>query len=344
MFENPADWLIAGGLGIGALFGLIIRQTGLCLVGAVSNVTLVRDYRYLLGFVAAALLAITGTQLLEIYSIVDIAASSYRNPSLDWIGVLVGGFVFGIGATFAGGDAAKIVVQAGKGSKAAWIAVFFFAVFGSVAQFGLLEKIRVYSLLNSSLQLSGDGADAGLAWLTGASKWVVLIVVDILLLAVLVRFWKQHADLRIIIGGAILGASVAAAWYVTGVLSVDEFAAPKAPSAMTVSGPMVRFGSMLVAGDYPAFSFSIAFVVGLFAISVLQTLLSGQLKLSAVNGSSGRIALGGALMGIGGTFAYGCNIGQGYSGLSTLSLESILAVFSMLAGIHWTTRYMEKRS
>jgi hypothetical protein len=38
-------------------------------------------------------------------------------------------------------------------------------------------------------------------------------------------------------------------------------------------------------------------------------------------------------MGIGATVAYGCNVGQGLTGFSTLSLESLLAVIGMFVGV-----------
>jgi len=342
MFEDPTNWLIAGGLIIGAIFGFITRQNRICLVGAVSNVTLVKDYRYALLFAVAALFAITGTQLLEIYGIVEVEKASYRNVTLDWLGVIVGGLLFGVGATLAGGDAARVVILAGNGNLAGWFAVFFFAIFASVAQFGLLESIRVYSLLNTSIETSEGGA--GLANLLSAPRWLILVIVDLLLVGFIFSKWKKHADMKLLIAGAILGLTVIAAWYTTGVLAVDEFADIKPPSAMTVSGPMSRTGIMLVAGQYPAFSFSVSFVIALFAISFIVALITKQFTFTPVNGSAGKVALGGALMGLGGTFAYGCNIGQGYSGLSTLSLESILAVIAMVVGIHATTRYLENRA
>ncbi|MGD8783072.1 MAG: YeeE/YedE thiosulfate transporter family protein [Thioalkalispiraceae bacterium] len=341
MFEDPTQWLVVGGLVLGAIFGFITRQFRVCLVNAVSSVSLIKDYRYALLFAVAALVAITGTQLLEIYDIVDIEKAAYRDTRLDWLGVIIGGLIFGIGATLAGGDAARIVILAGNGNHAGWVAVFFFAIFASVAQFGLLESFRVASMLNTSITVTND---AGLATLLSAPSWLVLIVIDVLLIGFIFTQWKKHAEIKLLLAGALLGATVIAAWYTTGVLAVDEFAPPKSPSAMTVSGPMSRTGIMIVAGQYPAFSFSVAFVVALLAISFLVALVTRQFSFTPIKGSVGKVALGGSLMGVGGTLAYGCNIGQGYSGLSTLSLESILAVIAMIAGIHLTTRYLEKNS
>jgi uncharacterized membrane protein YedE/YeeE len=42
--------------------------------------------------------------------------------------------------------------------------------------------------------------------------------------------------------------------------------------------------------------------------------------------------VGAALMGVGGITALGCTIGQGVSGVSTLSLGSLIALVSMFAG------------
>ena len=341
MIDNPKTWLIVGGLTLGAIFGAVVRQQRMCLVNAVSNVSLVRDYRYLLGFALAMLIAITGTQLLEMADIVAVQQASYRDARLDWLGVILGGLVFGIGATYAGGDAARVVILAGQGDKAGWIAVFFFAIFASVAQFGLLEKTRVYLLLHSSMNLTGG--DAGLAALSGAPKWLMLVIVDVLLLGFIVSKIKQHADTKILLAGLLLGLTVIGAWYTTGVLAQDEFE-PVKPSGMTVSGPMSRIGNMFVSGDYPALSFSISFVIGLIAISFLLSILTGKFRFSPVKGSAGHIAFGGALMGIGGTFGYGCNIGQGFTGISTLSLESVLAVLAMIVGIHLATKFMEKHT
>ncbi len=340
MFEDPTNWLIVSGLLLGAIFGFIARHYRICLVAAIANVTLVRDHRYTLAFAASLLVAITGTQLLEILNIVDISQASYRNTTLDWLGVILGGFLFGVGATLAGGDAARVVILAGNGNQAGLLAIFFFAVMASVAQFGILEGPRVYSMLNSSIELSRD--DAGLATLLGVPKLVVLAIVVALLLGFLISQWKRHADVKLLIAGAILGSTVIAAWYTTGVLAVDEFGEGKPPSAMTISGPMSRIGNMLVAGQYPSFSFSISFMLGILIISFITSIVTKQFEFSPIKGSPLKIAFGASLMGIGGTLGYGCNIGQGYSGISTLSLESLLAVIAIIIGIHITTKRLEK--
>lgn len=340
MFLNPVNWSIAGGLALGAVFGLVVWHQRMCLVAAVGNASLVRDYRYALAFVLAILVAITGTQLFELLHIVDISKTSYRGARFDWLGLSLGGVVFGIGAALAGGDAARIVVMAGQGSKAGWVAVFFFMLFATITQLGFIAGPREYSLSHNSITL--NGGDAGIAAILSLPKWLVLAVVDIGLIAFIVAKWKQHADIKLMIAGLILGLTVIGAWYTTGVLAYDDFN-PRPATAITVSGPMWKIGNTLITGDSHPLDLQISFVIGLFAISFIASLLTRRLRFTPIQGSAGRIALGGALMGIGGTFAYGCNIGQGFSGISTLSMGSVLAVVAMIVGIQLGTRWLEKQ-
>jgi uncharacterized membrane protein YedE/YeeE len=339
MFANPAHWPIAGGLFLGAVFGLVVWQQRMCLVAAVGNVSLVRDYRYAIAFALAILVAITGTQLFELLHIVDISKTSYRGARFDWLGLAFGGVVFGIGAAFAGGDAARIVVMAGQGSRSSWVAVFFFMVFAVITQLGIIAVPREYSLSHNAIALVGG--DAGIAAILSLPKWLVLAMVDIGLIAFIIAKWKQHADIKLLLAGVILGLTVIGAWYITGVLAYDDFN-PTAATAITVSGPMWKIGNTLITGDKHPLDLQISFVIGLFAISLIASLLTRRLRFGPMQGSAGRVALGGALMGIGGTFAYGCNIGQGFSGISTLSLGSALAVVAMIVGIHLGTRWLER--
>jgi uncharacterized membrane protein YedE/YeeE len=53
--------------------------------------------------------------------------------------------------------------------------------------------------------------------------------------------------------------------------------------------------------------------------------------------------VGALLMGVGGVTALGCTIGQGLSGLSTLSLGSVIALAGILGGAVLALRYQEWR-
>jgi hypothetical protein len=294
-----------------------------------------------MAFAAALLVAITGTQLLEMLNIVAIGDAGYRNSQLDWFGAAVGGIIFGIGATLAGGCAARTVVRSMEGSIHSLLALLAFMIVAAIAQFGFLESTRLAITHATSVSLS---TDAGIASILSLPAWLVLLVVVAGLLYFIFKNWQRNPDKTMLFVGLIIGGLVVFSWYVTGVLAQDEFF-PTKPSAMTMSGPLARFGYIIISGRVPALSFAISFVIGIAVVSLLLALATRQFKITAPQKGMIKFALiGGSLMGIGGIMAYGCNIGQGLSGISTLSLESLLAVIGMVVGISVTTRWMEKNN
>ena len=334
-------WLVGGGFSIGVVFAIMVQRFRFCLVAGISNLILIKDHRQANAFAVALLVAITGTQLLEIMDIVAIADSSYRNNTLDWFGATVGGLLFGIGAAIAGGCAARTIVRTMEGSIHSLIVLLSFAIVAAIAQFGFLETPRIVLTHANSIQLT---TDAGLASILSLPSWLVLIAVVIGLLIFIAKGWKNSPDKSMLIIGIIVGLLVVCGWYITGVLAQDEFN-PTNPSAMTISGPLARFGYIITSGRIPALSFSISFVIGTAVVSLLLALATRQFKVTAPQKGMAKVALlGGSLMGLGAIMAYGCNIGQGLSGISTLSMESLLAVIGMVLGISIVTKWMEKNT
>jgi len=339
---EPSSWLIVGGLAVGAVFGVVAQRFRFCMVAGVSNWYLIKDYRQIFAFSAALFVAIGGTQLMEITQTVDIAASSYRNTQFDWLGVIIGGLIFGIGGTLAGGCATRTIIKTAEGSLQALIALLSFMAFAAMTQF-------MFPLMNMRLAITNAtditlSTDAGLASVLGLPVWLPMSVALLVMVGIIYLFRKRGINWPMVIGGAICGAMVLAGWYTTGVLAVDEFASSESLSAITVSGPLARMGYLVMTGNVPAFSFTIAFVIGVFLFALVSALVSRDFRFTPVpKGMVGYAILGGGLMGIGGTMAYGCNLGQGMSGVSTLSIESIFAFFSMFLGTLITVKWWETR-
>ena len=331
-------WLVGGGLAIGAVFGLLIQRHRFCMVAATGNYLLINDNRQLLAFITALAVAIAGTQILEFTDTVAIADSAYRNSQFDWFGASVGGLIFGVGAVLAGGCATRTLIKSAEGSLHSIIALLFFMLLAASAQFSFLENVRLGLTHNTAIDLSGD---ASFATVFGLPQWLPAIVIVTLMLVYLVKNWNPQAK-NMVIAGAVIGLLVICGWYITGVLAQDEFD-PTKPSAITVSGPLARFGYILISGKVPALSFAISFVIGIAVATLIFSLISGRFKLEAPKAGSVKFAaLGGSLMGIGGIMAYGCNVGQGLTGISTLSIESILAFSGMLIGTAASVKWMEK--
>lgn len=338
--EDLNLWLVGGGLAVGAIFGLLVQHHRLCLVAATGNLLLIKDNRQVLAFIAALIVAISGTQLLEFTETVAIADSSYRNSQLDWFGASLGGLIFGIGGVLAGGCATRTLIRSAEGSLHAIIALLFFMLFAASAQFGFLENIRLGLTQNTAIDLTGD---ASIATILGLPQWLPVVVIIAVLATYMIKNWNPAAK-SMVVGGAIIGALVVCSWYITGVLAQDEFD-PTKPSAVTVSGPLARFGYILISSKIPALSFAISFVIGLSVAVLLFSLATGRFRLEPPKRDAFKYAIfGGSLMGIGGIMAYGCNVGQGLSGISTLSFESMLAFAGMFSGTALSIKWMERNS
>ena len=337
--EEINSWLVFGGLAVGAVFAVPLQRFRFCLVSGISNVLLIKDTRLIVAFAVALLVAIGGTQLLEMMNIVAIADSSYRDSTLDWFGASLGGLLFGIGSTLAGGCITRTVARTMEGSMHSLIVFVAFALVAASAQFGFLETFRVWLTQATAIELS---TGAGIASVLSLPAWLVLAIAIAVLLLVLYKSWQFSPDKSMLAVGCVVGALVVLSWYITGVLAQDEFD-PVNPSAMTMSGPLARFGYFIISGRLAGLSFAVSFVIGTAVVSLLLALASKQFKFAKPAKGMVKMALfGGALMGLGAIMAYGCNVGQGLSGISTLSMESLIAVIGMVAGIGIVTKLMEK--
>lgn len=336
------NWLVGGGVITGVIFGVLMQRFRFCMVAATANWILINDMRQVATFITVLIVAIAGTQYLEISGWVDISHAAYRNAQLDWWGVILGGLLFGIGATLAGGCATRTVIRFAEGNIQSLIAMFSFMFFAAFTQFGFLESTRLKMTAATSINLA---TDAGLASILGVSPTIIAAIVILGMLAFLVYSVRKGAvSWTWLLAGVVIGGLVVFSWIVTGDLAQDEFD-PRKPSAMTVSGPMARFGYLILSQKVPALSFAITFVLAMAVAAFVSALVMREFKITPVPKGMVKFAvLGGALMGVGGILAYGCNVGQGLSGTSTLSLESLLATISMFAGAALTTKWWERRS
>jgi len=337
--EDLNIWLVGGGLAVGAIFGLLIQHHRFCMVAATGNFLLIKDNRQLLAFVMVLIVAITGTQLLEFTDTVAIAESSYRNSKLDWFGAVFGGLIFGIGGVIAGGCATRTLIKSAEGGLQALIALVFFMLLAASAQFSFLEGIRLFLTDSTSIELAGD---ASLAAIVGIPQWLLATVIVVSMILYLYKNWNPAAK-SMLFAGVMIGLLVVASWYITGVLAQDEFD-PTKPSGITVSGPLARFGYILIAAKFPALSFSISFVIGIFSAVLLFSLVTGRFKFEPLKAGAIKSAVvGGSLMGVGAIMAYGCNVGQGLTGISTLSFESMLAFSGMFVGTAAAVKWLENK-
>jgi uncharacterized membrane protein YedE/YeeE len=332
-------WELAPGLFIGLCFGAVAQRSRFCMLAAVSNLVLMRDRRHIHAYLAALGVAVVSTQILEWAGWAAIADSGYRTGPLDWLGATMGGLTFGFGTVLAGGCAGRTVTLTAEGNLSAGLALLAFAAGAAVTQYGILEPLRLAVMERTAIPFACG--DLSLPHLLRAPGWLVGIGVALACLAAILWSARGVRHVPLLWAGGLLGALVVAAWWATG-NPVDEFS-PVHPESLTFSGPLARLAASVFSGSRPDLNFGFAFLAGTWCGALGSAWATGTFRWTLPQRA--RIpyyAAGGMLMGVGAAFAGGCNIGQGLSGMSTLSSKSVLATTAIFSGIWLGVKWLER--
>ena len=148
---------------------------------------------------------------------------------------------------------------------------------------------------------------------------------------------------RNIVAGIGIGLLVTAGWYVTGVIGNDDFD-PAPLVSLTFIAPTGEGLQYLMTFTGATINFGIATVGGAILGAFLSAIVGGTFIVTSFYDKKDtlRHMLGGAMMGTGGVLAFGCTIGQGITGMSTLGLGSLIALISIVIGGIVGVKYMER--
>jgi len=355
--------VIGGGFAIAFVFGLVAAKTNFCTMGALSDIVNMGHWGRMRMWLLTIAVAVAGTTVLSYTGLVDLSKSVAQRPALPWLSLLVGGLVFGIGMTLAGGCANKNLVRVGGGSVRSLVVLTFLAIASYMTLKGLFGQWRASWLDPVSLNLgergwSDQGLGTALARLTGMDpKGALLVAGAAVALALLVfafmdkRFRSNGTQ---ILGGLVLGLLVVAGWYVTGHIGFGEnpqtlenvyFATnTRTLESLSFVAPLAFSLELLLMWTDASLhaTFGIASVVGVIAGSAAHALATKRFRWEGFASMADlrNQLVGAVLMGFGGVTAVGCTIGQGLSGLSTLAIGSFIAVAGIVVGSVATLNYI----
>ena len=362
---NLAARVVWGAFGLALVLGFVAARTNFCTMGAISDVVNMEHWGRVRMWLLAIAVAMAGTNLLYYFDLIDLTKSVYQRPVLPWLSMLLGGTLFGIGMTIAGGCANKNLLRLGGGSVRSLVVLVFLAISAYMTLKGLFGQWRSSYLDPVAIDLSGLGmqgqslADV-LARLTGMpAKSALLAATGVVAIALLIFVFKDkrfRASGEQIVGGAILGLLVTAGWYLSGHIG---FAENPDTLEMTYFGTNSRTMESLSFVAPTAYSlellmlwtdkslhvtFGIATIVGVVLGSLIHAVTSRQFHwegFASLEDLRNHL-MGGILMGFGGVLAMGCTIGQGLTGASTLALGSFISVAGIVAGAVATMKWQQR--
>jgi uncharacterized membrane protein YedE/YeeE len=342
-----------GGFVIGLVFGAVVQKTNFCTMGGLSDLVLMGDGRRFRAWLLAIAVAIIGTQALYFGGVVDIDKSIYLSSNLGWLGAILGGAMFGFGMTQTGGCASKTLVRLGGGNLKSLVVMLVLGIFAYMTLRGLLAVARLQiETTNIDLKLRGlnnqnlgEMAGAAIGLPAAPARAAVAAALALLFLVICFKDAGFRHSFPNIVAGLVIGLCAVAGWLVTGVLAVDEFN-PVQLASITFVAPAGEALQYLMTFTGATINFGIAVIGGVIVGSFLMAVATGSFRVeSFVDRQDLTRHLSGAmLMGAGGVLALGCTIGQGITGMSTLSLGSMIAWLSILGGGYLGIKYLEEGS
>jgi uncharacterized protein len=291
---------------------------------------LVRSYALAMGT------AIAMSQLLGASGLVDLNKSIYLQPGFSAPVMFLGGLLFGYGMVLSNGCGSRALVLLGRGNLRSFVVVIVLGIFAEMTLKGLIAPARIAMVQASQTTVKLVSLPALLSTV-GLGDVSARMLAASILSAALIIFAFAHAPFRKspgqIAAGLVVGILVAGGWYATGYLGADDFN-PAPVTSLTFVAPIADALQYVMLSTGSTLNFGTVTVFGVFAGSLLTALLTGRFHLEGYTSPRHmlRSAGGAALMGIGGVMAFGCSIGQGLTGLSTLALGSFVAVAGILLG------------
>ena len=333
-------WLVGGGLLSGLVMGVVIQRSNFCMAASVSNLVLMKDFRQLHAYLAAITVAIIGTQLLNYIGVISLLDTGYRTVNVDWFGAILGGTLFGFGSILSGGCIGRTVVRVGEGNLGALIVLVCIGVVGAATMYGELEPLRLW--LREMTVVTMHSNDTSFSSLLSIPATMMAVLIAVLCCSIILLTGKKTRSPQLIIAGAMIGLLVVLGWCVTGYLSHDIFSTHR-PTSITFSGPTVNLTQIAFAGSSLGVGtqFGLTLVAGTLLGAYLSAAFSKSFHWALPEFNHiWHLVVGGSLMGCGAVLAGGCNLGQGLTGISTFSIQSLIALVSIVVGMRVGLAYL----
>ena len=333
------------------LFGAIAQRTHFCTMGAISDIYNISSWVRMRMWGMAIGVAMIGFYFLAWQGWIDPTKTIYYSGQVLWLSALVGGGLFGFGMVLASGCASKTLVRIGEGSLKSIVVFIIMGLAAFASMRGLTAFLRAQTVDRFSFPVeAGGNLPAWLSKTLGLNPGMTALLIVLSIGGGLI-FWavsnhKFRSSANNLLAGFGIGAVIVMIWWVIGHLGfVQEHPLTlestylSTPSgriqALSFTGPMARTIDWVIFFE-PAKKIPLAvmLITGVILGSYLHALYSRTFQWEGFQSTQDTALhiVGAALMGIGGVTAAGCTVGQGLSGISTLSMTSFIALTGIMLG------------
>ena len=343
---------------LSVIFGAIAQRTHFCTMGAVSDIVNMGDWTRMRQWGMAIGVAMIGFAALAYTGQIDPAKTLYASNRWIWLSATVGGALFGFGMVLTSGCGSKTLVRIGGGSLKSLMVFVVMGVAAFATLKGITAVLRVDTVDRVAIDfVAGTALPNWAATAFGIKAGLAGLILAMLLGGGLIAWALVGPDFRRpdnLLAGLGIGAVIVAMWWVSGHLGYvaehpetlqETFLATNSGRAEALSFVSPAAYTL----DWLMFFSDKSKVLTLGIVSVFGVVVGSSACAIAMRsfrwegfGSTEDVAnhmSGAVLMGVGGVTAMGCTVGQGLSGISTLSATSFVAVAAILTGAVVALKY-----
>ncbi len=343
--------MLWAGFLLSLVFGAVAQRTHFCTMGAISDVVTMGDWTRMRQWGLAMGVAMAGFAGLAYAGLIDPSKTLYASSRWIWLSAAVGGALFGFGMVLASGCGSKTLVRVGGGSLKSLIVFVVLGLAAFATLKGITAMLRVATVDKVAVDMvAGVSLPQWAAAALGVRPVLAGLVLGVALGGSLLLWAVRRRDFRTpdnLLAGLGIGGVIVAMWWVSGTLGhiaehpetlQEAFLATNSGRAESLSfvAPLAYTLDWLMffSDKSKLLTLGIVSVAGVIAGSALVAVAAGTFRWEGFGGTEdvANHLIGAMLMGVGGVTAMGCTVGQGLSGISTLSATSFVAVAAIIIG------------
>lgn len=330
--------MILTGLAVGIAFGFVLQRGRFCVTNAFRSVWVARSGTWITAF-----LLVIAVQAIGVTALTQLDLIHLSWGSLPWLGVIVGGLLFGVSIVLAGGCATGTWFRSGEGLVGSWIALIFYAIGAAAMKHGSLSGVNA-SVRSFTVPVTTIPA-------LGVSAWVPTVVLALVVGVLVRRQLRKPARKVATLPPEKTGLAhwlFEAPWHpfltatLISVMAIITYPLSEATGRHAGLGITTPTGNLLewaVTGDVSYIDWGVLLVIGILVGSFIAAAASGEFRVRVPDSTQVvKSVVGGLGMGVGASWAGGCTIGNAMVETAQFSFQGWISFLFMFLGVGLGTK------